>query len=415
MPTPKTKTTAQTTTKTASPAPAKIARPLRACSTLFTLFALSTLPAAASAGNQGDADKANSAQAAASQTGNEAASTCAKNIDSYLARYLKPANAGAAVIVTRKGDILLRKAYGMADTSQHLALQADMPLRVGSVTKQFTAAAIMLLAEEGKLAVTDDIHKYLPDYPTQGKLITIENLLTHTSGIRNYTALPGFYGKAVSQVSTTEAIDYFKNATPEFAPGERFSYSNSNYFLLGVIIEKISGLSYADFMQQRIFNPLGLQHSFIETDNGKHNLIVHGYGRRQNEEISAPQYSMSWPYAAGALRSSADDLAAWNRAIVTGRLLSAESWKKMRTPYVFKTEGKDNGKTGPYGYGFFFRKIHGQDVIEHGGDIPGFSAGSLYLPADDLYVAVLANSDALTIAPDILAETIADKVGQCGL
>ncbi|MFZ6876218.1 serine hydrolase domain-containing protein [Undibacterium sp. Di27W] len=347
------------------------------------------------------------------QAVNANSNTCAKSLDTYLSLYLKPGNAGASVIVTRNGDTLLRKSYGMADIRQGLPLEVDMPLRVGSITKQFTAAAIMLLVEEGKLAVTDNINVYLPDYPTQGKQITIENLLTHTSGIRNYTALPQFYGKATSSVSITEAIAFFKDATPEFAPGEKFSYSNSNYFLLGAIIEKVSGLSYAEFMQARIFTSLHLQHSFIETDTKKPGLLANGYSRVRGEEVSAPQYSMSWPYAAGAMRSSVDDLAAWNQASVAGRLLTADSWKKMRTPYVFQGSGKSDAKNSPYGYGFFIRKIHGKDAIEHGGDIPGFSAAALHLPDEGLYVAVLANSDALTIAPGILAETIVDKVAQC--
>lgn len=348
------------------------------------------------------------ADAAAAISDNTAA--CAQAVDASLSRYLKPANPGATVIVTKNGRILFRKAYGMADLSQGQALQADMSLRVGSVTKQFTAAAIMLLAEEGKLAVTDDIVMYLPDYPTRGQHITIEHLLAHTSGIRNYTALPQFVHKANSPVSITQAIDFFKDAVPEFTPGERFSYSNSNYFLLGAIIEKVSGMPYAEFMQQRVFKPLQLQHTFIETDAGKPVIPVitaSGYSHTRKGDEAAPQYSMSWPYAAGALRTSVDDLAVWNQAIVEGRLLKAESWKKMSTPYVFK-----NGRSSPYGYGFFIRKIHGKDAIEHGGDIPGFSAGTLRLPGDGLYVAVLGNSDSLIVAPGVLVETIADIVSR---
>lgn len=323
-------------------------------------------------------------------------------VDAMLSRHLKPGAPGVTVIVTRDGSLLFRKAYGLANVEKNIALKPEMALRVGSVTKQFTAAAIMLLTEQGKLAISDEIGKYLPDFQSRGHSVTIENLLTHTSGIANYTALPKFPSVMKMGATVGEAISFFKEATPEFTPGERFSYSNSNYFLLGAIIEIVSGMPYADFMEQHIFRPLQLVNTKIETDALLDAPVV-GYTQARRKVVSAPYYSMSWPYAAGALRTTVDDLALWDRAITEGKLLKPEFWQRMTTSYKLNATGIATG----YGYGWFIRKVRHRKVIEHGGDIGGFSADAMRFPREGLFIAVLANSDSLDPAPDALAEKIA--------
>lgn len=252
-------------------------------------------------------------------------------IDAMLQRYLKPGVPGAVVLVTDHGTPLFRKAYGLAKVSENVALDPGMSLRVGSITKQFTAAAIMLLAEQGKLALSDKVGQYLPAFAGADSAVTIEHLLTRTSGIRNYTELPHFVERMNSDASVEDGIAFFKDAKPEFAQGDRFAYSNSNYFLLGAIIERVARMPYADFMARNIFEPLQLTHTRIETGAAPADVI--GYTQERRKVTVSPDYSMRWPYVAGALRTSVDDLALWDQAIVHGKLLKPESWQRMATSY----------------------------------------------------------------------------------
>lgn len=325
----------------------------------------------------------------------------AQEIDAILSKYFKQEEPGAAVIVSRRGAILFRKAYGLANTETNVPLRPELPLRTGSVTKQFTAAAIMLLAEQGKLSVSNEIGQYFPEYPEHGHRVTIEHLLTHTSGIRNYTALPQFGTVMTKDVSVDDAIAFFKDVSPQFQPGQRFSYSNSNYFLLGAIIEKVSGMSYPDFMQQQIFQPLQMGSTEIEKASGPLSTVI-GYTQGRKGFASVPYYSMSWPFAAGALRTNVDDLVRWNSAITAGALLRRESWDRMAKDYTLN----DGNHTG-YGYGWFIRRLGGSNALEHGGDIGGFSADTWHFPKEELFVAVLANSDSHDPPPDTIAEKIA--------
>lgn len=322
-------------------------------------------------------------------------------IDEMLSKYFKPGEPGASVIVSQRGAVLFRKAYGLANIETNVPLRPDFPLRTGSVTKQFTAAAIMLLAEQGKLSLADEIEKYFPEYPLPGRHVTIENLLTHTSGIRNYTELPQFGVVLTKDVSPDDAIAFFKDTPLQFQPGHHFSYSNSNYFLLGRIIEKVSGISYRDFMQQQIFQPLQMHTTDIETTASPVATVI-GYTQGRKGITKSHFYSMSWPFAAGAMRTSVDDLVRWDHAIRIGALLRRASWERMAKDFTLS----DGSHTG-YGYGWFIRKLHGNDALEHGGDIGGFSADTWRFPKEQIFIAVLANSDSHEPAPDTIAEKIA--------
>lgn len=325
----------------------------------------------------------------------------AQEIDSMLLKYFAPGEPGATVIVSQRGAILFRKAYGLANIEMNMPLRPEMSLRTGSVTKQFTAAAIMLLVEQGRLSVSDEIGKYFPQYPEQARHVTIEHLLTHTSGIRNYTELAHFGAAMTKDVSVDEAIAFFNEVPLQFQPGQRFSYSNSNYFLLGAIIEKVSGMRYPDFMQQQIFQPLQMQSTVIETSTSPVSS-VYGYTQDRNGIANVTRYSMDWPFAAGALRTNVDDLVRWDVAITKEMLLRRESWDRMATEYTLN----GGGRTG-YGYGWFMRKLSGSFALEHGGDIGGFSADTWRFPKEELFVAVLTNNDSHEPAADSIAEKIA--------
>lgn len=310
---------------------------------------------------------------------------------------------GAAVIVVKDGKTLFRQAQGMADLELGVPLQPDMVFRLGSITKQFTATAILLLAEDGKLAVQDRIEKYLPGYPTHGHTITIEHLLTHTSGIQSYTSIPGWMTeKIIAPMKVQEIIDGFKKEPMNFAPGERYLYNNSAYILLGAIIEKASGKSYEAFVKERIFGPLGMTSSYYGSTEPIIPRRTPGYTAEGDVVQNARYLSMTQPYAAGSLASTVDDLAKWDEALAAGKVLKPASLDQARKPYVLK-----NGEATGYGYGLAISTLRGLKSVEHGGGIHGFSTYAISLPAERVYVAVLSNSDSPATDPGYLAKKLA--------
>ncbi len=310
----------------------------------------------------------------------------ASKVEALLAETYRGDEPGAAVIVTDGGQVVYHGARGMADLELGVPLAPDMVFRLGSITKQFTAAAVLLLEERGELAVGDPITEYLPDYPVHGHTITIEHLLTHTSGIFSYTAIPHYMVSEVRRdLTTAELIDEFKAEEMEFAPGQRWSYSNSGYVLLGAIIERTSGQGYAEFVHRNIFEPLQMASSHY----GGHQLIprrANGYRREGEGYVNARYLSMTQPHAAGALLSSAGDLALWNAALDGGQLLSEESRRKLFTGHRLA-----GGESTGYGFGFGVSTLRGSPAIYHGGSIFGFSTFAVRLPEEGVYVAVLQN------------------------
>ena len=297
-------------------------------------------------------------------------------IDALLKSSFPAERPGAAVIVVKDGRPLFRKAYGMADLELGVPLQPDMVFRLGSITKQFTAVAILMLAEEGKLSLQDPIEKHLPGYPTQGHVITIEHLLTHTSGIQSYTDMPGWMtSRILAPMTVQELIDGFKKEPMQFAPGTRWTYNNSAYVLLGAIVEKASGKTYEAFVRERIFQPLGMSSSHYDTSEAIIPRRAPGYTRQGEAPRNAAYLSMTQPYSAGALASTVDDLARWDASLYTEQLLKRPSLEKAWTPYVLSS-----GKATGYGYGWGVSKLRGRRAVDHGGGIFGFSTYAVRLP-----------------------------------
>lgn len=318
----------------------------------------------------------------------------------WLEKYYPENEPGAAIVVVKDGKVLFRSASGMANIELGVSLTPRSVFRLGSITKQFTAAGILLLEEQGKLKVTDNINKYLPDYPTHGYTIKIENLLSHTSGIFNYTSIPEYDANlAVKEITPRELINIFKNYPMDFAPGEQYRYSNSGYVLLGAIIEKVTGQSYADFIQTAIFDKLGMTHSFY---NGSQTILNRAYGYRgeKGDYRNATYINMTHAYAAGALLSNVDDMAIWSKSLFSGKLLSESSLKKMTTDFVL-----NNGDHTGYGYGLAINKRFGQQQIVHGGYINGFRTNAIWLPKQRVYVVILSNN--LNKSPDVISTHIA--------
>jgi CubicO group peptidase (beta-lactamase class C family) len=304
-----------------------------------------------------------------------------------MSKVYKPDEPGAAVIVRKDGKTVFRKGYGLADLELGVAVAPDMIFRLGSITKQFTAVSVLVLAQEGKLGLRDEITKFLPDYPTQGRKITVEHLLTHTSGILSYTDIPEWLPLWRKDMTVKELVDLFKDKPMQFEPGASWAYNNSGYVLLGAIIEKVSGRTYADFVQERIFKPLGLKGSSYDDTERVVPRRVRGYQKGDGGFVNAPYLSMSQPYAAGSLMSTVDDLAVWNDAVFSGRLVRKEWLDRAFTPFALA-----GGESSGYGYGWFIGDFAGHRSIEHGGGINGFTSYELTLPEDKVFVAILTNS-----------------------
>lgn len=310
----------------------------------------------------------------------------AKKINLFLEKTYPANEPGAAVLAMIDGKIILRKGYGMANLELGIPIKPEMVFRIGSITKQFTAVAIMKLVEQGKLSVTDDITKYLKDYPTHGHKITIHHLLNHTSGIKSYTNVKKMWSLMRKDMTVKELIDFFKTQPMDFAPGERYLYNNSGYVLLGAIIEKVSGKSYETYIDENIFKPLGMNSSYYGSSTRIIPLRASGYKKEKNEFKNADYLSMTLPYAAGSLLSTVDDLHRWYQALEAGKVLSQKSLEQMYTPTKL-----NNGKTQNYGYGWSLGTSFGEKTIEHGGGINGFTTDALRVPEKKVFVTVLTN------------------------
>jgi D-alanyl-D-alanine carboxypeptidase len=321
----------------------------------------------------------------------------------YLEAAYQADGPGATAIVVRDGEVVYRDARGMAHLELGVPLSPDHVFRLGSITKQFTAAAIMLLAEQGKLSTDDEITKFLPEHPIHGHEITVEHLLTHTSGIFSYTSIPGYMlGSEIrADLSTEELIEVFSDLEMDFKPGEDWSYSNSGYVLLGAIIERVSGKPYPEFAQEHLFGPLEMHNSHY----GGPQLIsgrVQGYAGTAGNYVNAPFISMTQPHAAGSLLSNVDDLARWNAALHGGELLSSESVDRMTGKHT------ETGSGGAYyGYGLGVSTFLDEPIVLHGGGIHGFATFSLWLPETKVFVAVLSNSAQNPVRPGYVAYALA--------
>ena len=314
--------------------------------------------------------------------------TCQKpetQFEELIKEKYKTDEPGAAVLVAKNNDIIYRKAFGMADLELEVKMKPEMVFEIGSITKQFTAISILMLMEEDKLSLEDDITKYIEDYPTHGHTITIHHLLTHTSGIKSYTSMKEWQEKWRKDYEPKEFIDFFKYEPMNFAPGEEFSYNNSAYFLLGYIIEKVSGKTYPEFIEQNIFKPLEMNHSYYGSQKEIIENRAPGY-QKKDEFVNAEYLSLTQPYSAGSIMSTVDDLYKWHKALHNHKLVEKETLEKAFDNYTLNNDEKIN-----YGYGWFINEIKGSPTIEHGGGIFGYTTNAIYLPEENVYVAMLSN------------------------
>lgn len=315
---------------------------------------------------------------------------------------------GYSVLVAKNNQIVYQDAVGMADMEQSVPIRPDMVFRIGSITKQFTAVAILQLVEQGKLKLDADIRTYLPDYPTQGKTILLEQLLNHTSGIKSYTSMDSWDGEVRKRDFTVSGlVDFFKNEPSDFEPGTQLRYNNSAYILLGAIIEQVSGISYADYVRRHIFEPAGMTTARYDDALKIIPGRVKGYSRDASHFINAPYLSMTQPYAAGSLLMSTGDLFKWHLAVNQHRLLSKVWLDRAYTP------GKlADGSAHEFGYGWARGQLLGMSTIEHSGGINGFSTNAIYLPEQEVYVIVFGNLDSGGGVSDLSKKLAALAVGK---
>ena len=322
----------------------------------------------------------------------------AQSIDQLMKVYHDYGLFNGSVLVAEKGKVILKKGYGLANMEWNIPNTADTRFRLGSITKQFTSMLIMQLVEQGKIKLDAPLSTYLPDYRKDtGSKVTIHQLLNHTSGIPSYTGIPGFFANEVRDPYTPdEFIRKYCSGELEFEPGAKFKYNNSGYFILGAVIEHVTGKPYAVVLREKIFSPLGMDASGYDLHTPIITKRAAGYQKGLNGYVNAPYLDMSIPYAAGSLYSTVEDLYIWDRALYTDKLLSPKMKAKLFTPYM---------KGYGYGWGIGTREIGSRKVntIGHGGGIHGFNT-LITRYVDQQHLVVLLNNTGGTKLGEMTAQ-----------
>jgi D-alanyl-D-alanine carboxypeptidase len=301
--------------------------------------------------------------------------------------------ASVSVAVLRGDDTLLYRAYGMADLEQRAPASTTSQYRLGSVTKSFTSAAILQQVERGRLSLDDSLGKFFPEYP-EWKAIRVRQLLNHTSGIPDYTSVgDAFSGVAADEIPHDSIIGFVRGRPPQFAPGTRWSYSNTNYVLLGMILQQVAATPYAEYLAREVFPRAGMTHTTYCDDATIVPGRARGYGRSHGQFVNASAISMTVPFAAGAICSTAGDLVRWARALRGGHVISRESYRAMTTGEFAGLHPNPGDSTQQYGFGVGMGLLGAHRVVQHGGNINGFNADFSDVADVDLTVAVLTNTE----------------------
>ncbi len=332
--------------------------------------------------------------------------TVARVADSLVQAFIAAGGSpSVAAGIVRGADTILLRAWGKADLEHGVAATAQTVYRIGSVTKQFTAAAVMQLVEQGKVGLGDSIAAHLPDLPSAWRRVTIRQLLNHTSGIPSYTGSAAWQGRWSVELPPESLLAMTAKDTMWFAPGSKWRYDNTGYVLLGMLIEKIAGRPWGTDMEVRFFDPLGLDRTYNCTAEPVIPNRARGYEKRGTGWINTGYLAMSHPYAAGALCSTVGDMARWNRALHTGKVVSAASYRAMTTPEGAALDGRRG-----YGFGLQRDTLGAHEVIEHGGGIHGFITANAWVPGAELSVTVLTNSGSAR-ADDLLGQLARAALG----
>jgi CubicO group peptidase (beta-lactamase class C family) len=308
-----------------------------------------------------------------------------KYVDSLIGPMNRPDVPGTLILVAQDGKPILKKAYGSANLELKVPLTTDHAFAVGSVGKQFTAVAILQLVQQGKLKLTDDIRIHLPGYNSQGQVITIEHLITHTSGISSTERKDMHQFTAENGVSfhPNAFIPYVGNEKLLFAPGTNWSYNNIAFMLAAILVEKLSGLKFGDYLQQHIFQPAGMKNTYLANDIKPLNNVAASYIRNYQGawRNTDRQNNWGWEKGAGGIISTLDDMLQWDIALRENKVLLPESLAKAWTPFLLK-----NGRSTNYGYGWGIKRIQDYQIISHGGSLNAYRNNSIHIPEKKLYI-----------------------------
>ncbi|MTI21955.1 serine hydrolase [Fulvivirga sp. RKSG066] len=321
--------------------------------------------------------------------------------DALLQKAIPNNEHGLSVLVAQGDNIIYEKYHGYSENESQNAIDENTIFRIGSVTKQFTAASILKLAESNKLSLDDPLNKYIKDFP-RGDEVTIHHLLTHTSGIKSYTDQPDFINTIEEPVSVDDLIEKIKQLGYDFDPGDKWKYNNSAYFILGHIIELQSGMSYEAFLEKHFFKPLGMNNTGIYDNSKSYKNEAIGYMAENGAIKPSLNWDMTWAGGAGNLYSTTHDLLKWNKAVFSGEILEKESIEKALTPVQL-----NDGSSHPYGYGWAITEYRGLKAIVHTGGLHGFLSVLSYYPEIDASVIVLSNaSPPLNVVPGNMAKEL---------
>jgi CubicO group peptidase (beta-lactamase class C family) len=323
-------------------------------------------------------------------------------LDAWLTTLYPASKPGAAVLVKREGEMILRKGYGRANLEWDVAITPRTVFRLASITKQFTAVAILMLVDDGLLSLDEPLSTYLPEINERA---TVEQLLTHTSGLTSLPAIAGFPVWSKLELTPREVVGLFENQERAFLPDTGWQYSDAGYIELGLLIEAVSGISYERFMQERIFKPLGMDSTYYDAGRNLIPMRANGYTESAGQIENAPFRSMSVPFASGALASTVDDLSVWDDALSSGRVVDEMLLARAFTPHRLA-----DGTPTSYGYGWLVSTIGGETVLQHGGRINGFEAHVIRVPAQRIFIAVLTNVVGRDPAPDFVAQRILHQI-----
>ena len=302
----------------------------------------------------------------------------------------------ASLAVVKDGKIAYVRAYGDARLDPRTTASPEMRYSIGSISKQFTAAAILMLAEEGKLALDDPVSKYVSGL-TRGNEVTIRELLSHTSGYQDYWPQDYVMPMMLNPVTPEEILDRWGRIPLDFDPGTKWQYSNTNYVIAGVIVEKVSGMPLWTFLSKRVFTPLGMKSITDTNEKALPQTDPGGYFRYALGPLhAAPKEGKGWMFAAGELAMTPDDLARWDISMIQRTLLKPASYKEMGTVVLLK-----NGAPTSYGLGIEVSMVNGHRMLEHSGEVSGFTAENIVLPDDKIAIVVLTNQDAAEAASEI--------------
>ena len=324
------------------------------------------------------------------------------SLDELIPKRLMAIAPGCVVMVVKNDKVIYKKAFGTANTELNIPMQPDMHFRTGSMGKQYTAIAVLQLVEQGKITLQDSIQKYIKDFPSKGYTITIENLLTNTSGIKDYLSEISNPSKEKESYTPKDGVDYIKDEHLNFKPGSNYRYSNSNFYLLGYIIEMVTGDTFENYLTKNVLDKAGLKNTFYIHPEKNIPDMPQGYSKFDGKIEKATLQDAAIMYSAGALISNADDIYKWHRALYNQRLVTNETLEKATTPFKFP-----DGTFSEYGYGWFIKNIDGSKTIEHSGSTDGFQSDEIYLPNENAFVVALYNCYEADMDWQILTNDIA--------